>query len=250
MLPDLERLIRLQQIDTFIESARRRIDEHPALVDALDAKLAAANDAVATAKHRRAENRAARAAVEKDLAMIQSRLSKFRDQLMEVKTNKEYQAIQKEIEVAQHDVRRLEDRILEQMLEADDLAADVKKAEVGARRRQGSHREGARGARRRRPNGCTSSSRNGPASATRWSARFRRRSSAPTTRSSAAGEAWRSWKRATTLHRVPRPPPAAGVQRDPARRHHPPVRELPADPLLRPPVEPAAGADQPPGTEQ
>jgi len=131
MIPDLERLIRLQQIDSFIDSARRRVADHPALVAALDTKLASATEAVATAKQRVAENRTARAAVEKDLAMIQGRLSKFRDQLMQVKTNKEYQAIQKEIEVAQHDVRRLEDRILEHMLEADDLAAAVKKAEGG-----------------------------------------------------------------------------------------------------------------------
>jgi uncharacterized protein len=137
MIPDLERLIRLQQIDSFIESARRRVTDHPALVAALDGKLAAANGAVATAKQRAAENRTARAAVEKDLAMIQGRLSKFRDQLMEVKTNKEYQAIQKEIEVAQHDVRRLEDKILERMLEADDLAAEVKKAEAALAQDQG-----------------------------------------------------------------------------------------------------------------
>jgi predicted nucleic acid-binding Zn-ribbon protein len=129
MLADLERLMRLQQIDSFAESARRRVADHPALVEALDTKLAAANETVATAKQRVADNRTARAAVERDLAMIQSRLSKFRDQLMEVKTNREYQAIQKEIEVAQNDVRRLEDMILERMLEADDLAAEVKKAE-------------------------------------------------------------------------------------------------------------------------
>jgi predicted nucleic acid-binding Zn-ribbon protein len=130
MLPDLERLIRLQQIDSFIESARRRVADHPSLVEGLDTRLAAAREAVAAAKQRVADNRHARAAVEKDLAMIQGRLSKFRDQLMEVKTNKEYQAIQKEIEVAQQDVRRLEDKILERMLEADDLAGGVKEAEA------------------------------------------------------------------------------------------------------------------------
>jgi predicted nucleic acid-binding Zn-ribbon protein len=131
MTPELERLIRLQQIDSFIESARRRVADHPSLVAALDTKLASSTQAVAAAKQQVAENRAARAAVEKDLAMIQGRLSKFRDQLMQVKTNKEYQAMQKEIEVAQHDVRRLEDKILERMLEADDLTAAVKKAEAG-----------------------------------------------------------------------------------------------------------------------
>ena len=129
MLSELERLIRLQQIDSFIDSARRRVADHPGLVAALDTKLASANDALASAKHKVADNRTSRALVEKDLAMIQGRLSKFRDQLMDVKTNKEYQAIQKEIDVAQHDVGRLEEKILEHMLEADDLAAAVNKAE-------------------------------------------------------------------------------------------------------------------------
>ncbi len=128
MLSDLERLIRLQQIDTFLEGARRRVADHPALVEALESKLAAANAAVADAKQRVADNRVARANVEKDLAMIQGRLSKFRDQLMQVKTNKEYQAMQKEIEVAQQEVRRLEDQILERMLEADELAGGLKQA--------------------------------------------------------------------------------------------------------------------------
>jgi predicted nucleic acid-binding Zn-ribbon protein len=129
MLPDLERLIRLQQIDTFLDGARRRVADHPALVEALDSKLAAANAAVAEAKQRVADNRAARATIEKDLSMVQTRLSKYRDQLMEVKTNKEYQAMQKEIEVAQQEVRRLEDLILERMIEADEVAAGLKEAE-------------------------------------------------------------------------------------------------------------------------
>jgi len=49
---------------------------------------------------------------------------------MEVKTNREYQAMQKEIETGQHDVRRVEDQILERMLEADEIAAAVKLAEA------------------------------------------------------------------------------------------------------------------------
>ncbi len=130
MNADLERLIALQRVDTFAETARRRIAEHPALVQALDAKLSDANDDLASARQRLADSQAARRAVEKDLAMIQSRLSKYKDQLMEVKTNKEYQAMLKEIEVAQNEVRNLEDKILERMLEADDLAAGVKTAEA------------------------------------------------------------------------------------------------------------------------
>src|SRR5262249_43103184 len=68
--------------------------------------------------------------IEKDLALHQGRLSKFRDQLMSVKTNVEYQAMQKEIEFAQSEVKTFEDRVLELMLEADDLTAAIKGAEL------------------------------------------------------------------------------------------------------------------------
>ena len=48
---------------------------------------------------------------------------------MAVKTNQEYHAVQKEIGFAQGEIKALEDRILERMVEADDLTADVKRAE-------------------------------------------------------------------------------------------------------------------------
>ena len=57
--------------------------------------------------------------VEKDLAAVQSRLSKFKNQLMEVKTNKEYQAMQKEMSVAEQEISDFETRMLERMEEAD-----------------------------------------------------------------------------------------------------------------------------------
>jgi hypothetical protein len=131
MHADLDCLIRLSRIDVFSESARRRIADHPTLVQGLDTRLASATTALESARAAVAENQASRRAVEKDLAMIGSRLSKFKDQLMEVKTNKEYTAMLKEIEAAQTELRRLEDRLLERMLEADDLAATQREAEAG-----------------------------------------------------------------------------------------------------------------------
>jgi len=129
MNADLGRLIRLQQLDTFMEEARRRIAGHPARLQALDSRLSEATEGLAEAKRRLEATNTARRSVEKDLAMVQSRLSKYKDQLMEVKTNREYQAMLKEIEVAQSEVRRLEDLILEHMLAVDDQAALVKDAD-------------------------------------------------------------------------------------------------------------------------
>jgi len=47
-----------------------------------------------------------------------------------VKTNREYQAMQKEIETAQHEMQRQEDLLLEQMLEFDEITKQVKAAEA------------------------------------------------------------------------------------------------------------------------
>jgi len=132
MHPDLDRLVRLQQIETFSDSARRKIADLPDRLRALDARYAAARGAVDAASAARADNQSARRSLEKDLATLQGRLAKFRDQLMEVKTNREYQAMQKEIEVAQTEVRKTEDQLLERMIEADELGQNVKRAELAA----------------------------------------------------------------------------------------------------------------------
>ena len=130
MLPDLERVIALQRLDSATHDAQRRLAEEPERLKAFDARLEAARAAVAHAKERLTENQTARRAIEKEVAVHQGRLSKFRDQLMSVKTNVEYQAMQKEIEFAQTEVKTHEDHILERMLEADDLTAAVKRAEA------------------------------------------------------------------------------------------------------------------------
>ena len=130
MNADLERVIALQRLDSAAQDAQRRLAEEPERLKAFDTRLETARAAVAGAKERLAENQSARRSIEKDLAVHQGRLSKFRDQLMSVKTNVEYQAMQKEIEFAQHEVKAYEDKILERMLEADDLTAAVKRAEA------------------------------------------------------------------------------------------------------------------------
>ena len=130
MNPDLERLIALQKLDSAASEAQRRLAEEPGRQKAFEARLDAARQRGAAAKERLGENQNARRSIEKDVAVHQGRLSKFRDQLMEVKTNVEYQAMQKEIGFAQAEVKKLEDGILERMLEADELTAELKKAEA------------------------------------------------------------------------------------------------------------------------
>lgn len=130
MNADIQRLIDLQRLDSIALEAQKRVAEEPERLKALDAKLEDARARVAEAKDRLTASQTARRDVEKEVAVHQTRLSKYRDQLMAVKTNVEYQAMQREIDFAQHEVKALEDKILERMLEADEQTTSVKQAEA------------------------------------------------------------------------------------------------------------------------
>jgi uncharacterized protein len=129
MSPDLERIIRLQQIDQEIEARRKALADLPAALAALDARVETRQADLNAAKQKQADNQSARRALEKDLAVVQGRLTRFKDQLMEVKTNKEYTAMQHEIATAQDGVRGFEDQILELLVQADELDAVAKAAD-------------------------------------------------------------------------------------------------------------------------
>lgn len=128
--PDLEKLIRLQALDTRAADARKAQVIIPEQQRALDATIEEARAGIAASKERLAATQEVRRAVEKDLTAMQARLSRYKDQLMEVKTNREYHAMQHEIETAEHEVKRFEDAVLGRMLEADEAIAAIKAAEA------------------------------------------------------------------------------------------------------------------------
>jgi predicted nucleic acid-binding Zn-ribbon protein len=130
MSPDLERLIKLQHLETRIEEAKRTIASHPERLAAADARVNEAKQTVDTAKQRLKDSQDARRALEKDAALYQGRLTKFKDQLSAVKTNREYQAMQHEIATAQQELGAAEEKVLERMMEGDALAAEIKQAEA------------------------------------------------------------------------------------------------------------------------
>src|SRR5690349_5383371 len=130
MSPALESLIKLQHIETRIAEAKSAIATHPQRVADADARLSGARTALEVARKRLTDNQETRRALEKDVAMYQGRLSKFRDQQAAVKTNREYQALGHEIETAQHELGNVEEKVIERMVEADTVAADIKQAEA------------------------------------------------------------------------------------------------------------------------
>ena len=130
MSPEIERLLQLQQLATTIDDARRDIAAHPQRLADADTRLDEATRALEAAKHRLKTSQDSRRDLEKEAAVFQGRLTKFKEQLSAVKTNREYTAMQHEIEAAQRDLGAVEEKVLERMMEADAMAADVKQAEA------------------------------------------------------------------------------------------------------------------------
>jgi predicted nucleic acid-binding Zn-ribbon protein len=133
MNPDLEKLIDLHHAETELRRLEAELDEIPRLREALEARLAkdrgrldAARAALETSQKNRKENEAA-------VQDLESKRSKYKGQLMEVKTNKEYTAMLHEIEGVEREIESREDQILEEMERAESLTLDVKREEEAFR---------------------------------------------------------------------------------------------------------------------
>ena len=130
MNSDLKQLIRLQSIDLSIQELRARVDKFPGISKALDEKLKSAQAGLDAAKEKAKSNQGNRKKLESDISTLESKISKYRDQMMSVKTNEEYRALQHEIEHAQSGIRKIEDEILNLMIQGETGQTDIKTAEA------------------------------------------------------------------------------------------------------------------------
>ena len=124
MKSDIFNLVKLQKLDDAIRVLESRLAKIPKEIQALEkeiamerANLKAAEDRLTDAlKHQRAN--------EGELASIEENRSKFRDQLMKVKTNEEYRAMQKQIEASTQEIGHAEEKILIGMDSLEELARE------------------------------------------------------------------------------------------------------------------------------
>jgi len=124
----LRQLVQLQRLHAKISQLRARVDECPKRMSELDAQLSGHGEAAENAKLTIETATKERRALERDVETLKAKLSHYKDKLMDVKTNTEYQAMLHEISYVETQIRAKEDQILERMVEADDLEAGLKVA--------------------------------------------------------------------------------------------------------------------------
>jgi predicted nucleic acid-binding Zn-ribbon protein len=141
MLSDLEKVVRLQDLDTRIQKVESELAEVPRRQSELEASLGAERGRLDAAKASLAQSQATRRRLEGELSDLESRRSRYKGQLMEVKTNKEYTAMLHEIEGVEREIRAREDLILAEMENAETFTAAVKREEELFRKEQARHSE-------------------------------------------------------------------------------------------------------------
>ncbi len=130
MHPDIQKLMELQQVDSRMAALRAEIAALPKQVAQIEAKLAGSRAQVEAAQAAIKADESARRKNESDIKDQQEKISKYRDQSLSVKTNQEYKALLHEIEHAEKEIARLEDKVLEIMVAADTRKETIKQAEA------------------------------------------------------------------------------------------------------------------------
>ncbi len=128
MHPDLKAVVEVQQLDQQTAELTVLIDSLPKQIQTLQSQLDEFIHAHEERKKRLAANLKERKALEGDIKVIQEKITKHKDQLYLVKTNEQYRAMLKEIEGEESNTRKIEDQILEKMIEAEDIQEHIQEA--------------------------------------------------------------------------------------------------------------------------
>ena len=130
MLPDIENLLHLQEADKEIARLQQEIAELPKRVAAIEQKLAGTKAQLEKAQNAAKADEGARRKHESTISDLRGKISKYRDQSLDVKTNEQYKALLHEIQFAEKEIVATEDKILELMLNADTREKEVKAAQA------------------------------------------------------------------------------------------------------------------------
>lgn len=130
MLPEIENLLRLQDADKEIRRLQDEIAELPKRVAAIEHKLADTKLQLEKAQAAVKADEGARRKYDTAITDLRGKISKYRDQSLDVKTNDQYKALLHEIQFAEKEIAATEDKILELMVNADARDKEVKAAQA------------------------------------------------------------------------------------------------------------------------
>src|SRR5579864_5400958 len=130
MLLEIENLLKLQDVDREIRRLQDEVADLPKRVAVIEQKLAGTKAQREKAQAAVKADEASRRKYETNINDLRTKISKYRDQSLDVKTNDQYKALLHEIQFAEKEIAGNEDKILELMVNADARDKEVKAAQA------------------------------------------------------------------------------------------------------------------------
>lgn len=142
---ELQNLIRLQELELALSSLNEKVGQTPGQISLLESELEEYQRQVDEAKEAIENSGKVRRQLEAEVEALKTKLVHYEDQLMQVRTNTEYQAMLQEISFAKERIEAKEDEILTQMMDTDEKELVLqeasgklvkKKGEIETRKRE------------------------------------------------------------------------------------------------------------------
>jgi hypothetical protein len=125
----LQSLIDLQAVDTRLHDVRARLAAFPKKIAEVDARVTAAKAEVEQSKAAQLATVKDRKKYELDVEGWKEKVRKYKDQTSQIKTNEAYKALQHEVQMAEQEIAKAEDRLLEQMVAGEEYDRRIKSSE-------------------------------------------------------------------------------------------------------------------------
>jgi uncharacterized protein len=121
--------MQVQSVDLRLNDVRARLATFPKKLAELDARITAARGEVDHSKAAQLATIKDRKKYELDVEQWKEKVRKYKDQTSQIKTNEAYKALQHEVQMAEAEIAKAEDRLLEQMVASEEYDRRIKASE-------------------------------------------------------------------------------------------------------------------------
>lgn len=129
MKEGLDQLYALQRLDNKIRELEFSSREIPAAVKKLEDERDGKVHIIETTKEKLNKNVKEREKLEKEILLVKEKINKYKDQMSKATTNKEYQGFMAEIKYEEDNIASIEEKVIEKMLESDEIMAEIRESE-------------------------------------------------------------------------------------------------------------------------
>jgi uncharacterized protein len=126
VLKVIQNLLELQHVDVRLRNVQARLAAIPKKTADVDARVAGARAELEKSHAAKLAALKDRKKYELDVEQWKEKVRKYRDQGSQVRTNEAYKALQHEVQMAEEEIAKAEDRLLEQMVAAEEYDRKIK----------------------------------------------------------------------------------------------------------------------------